>query len=155
MAAKQVRPPPAKPVATPVSLPPATSAPTALPPAPRLNGPVLLAQKGDWSVFQSTSGGGRTCFAATRPKDSAPHLDDRKPVFLYLTSYAPGDVRNEVTFKMGMPLDSGEMTSERSVMTMSLLARGNCPASAKARASDPQKTGVSGLVARASSSRRH
>ena len=89
----------------PVSLTPATQTPQTI--APRPDGPELLARKSDWSVFRAISGDSRTCFAATRPKDSSPRLANRKQPFLYLTTYAPGDVRNEVTFKLGMPLEPG------------------------------------------------
>jgi len=107
-----VRPTPYRPVAAaplvkPVSLPPDPAA--ALAPPSRPDGAVLLAQKGDWSVFRRISGDSRTCFVATRPKDSSPRLADRKPVYLYLTSYAPGDTRNEVTIKLGMPVESEEV----------------------------------------------
>ncbi len=99
------RPPAPVPQAKPVSLTPATQTPPAL--LARPDGPQLLARKSDWSVFRAISGDSRTCFAATRPKDSAPRLANRKQPFLYLTTYAPGDVRNEVTFKLGMPLETG------------------------------------------------
>jgi hypothetical protein len=99
-----IRPAPPK-LVKPIALTP-TPSPTALPP-PRNTGPALVMQKGDWSVFKAVTGDKRTCFAATRPKDSAPRLTDRQPVFLYLTTYAPTDVRNEVTFKLGMPLAVG------------------------------------------------
>ncbi len=100
------RPAPGPAIAKPVSLAPAAIAPP--PVVVRPGGPALLAQNGDWSVFRAISADNRTCFAATRPKDSSPRLADRKPVFLYLTTYAPGDVRNEVTFKLGMPLGADE-----------------------------------------------
>lgn len=99
------RPPALVPQAKPVSLTPATQTPQAL--VARPDGPQLLARKSDWSVFRAISGDSRTCFAATRPKDSSPRLANRKQPFLYLTTYAPGDVRNEVTFKLGMPLETG------------------------------------------------
>lgn len=98
------RPAPVAPIARPVSLTPASQTPPTI--VIRPGGPELLSQRGDWSAFRSISGDTRTCFVATRPKDSWPRLADRKPAFLYLTTYAPGDVRNEVTFKLGMPLDT-------------------------------------------------
>ncbi len=82
--------------------------PPATPLLPQTEKPVLLAQKTDWSVFRSVSGTGKTCFAATRPKDSEPSLGSRNPVYLYLTSYTTDGIKNEVTVKMGWnaPADS-------------------------------------------------
>ena len=97
---------------------PAVVAPTAPKPAsltpptttllPLTEKPLLLAQKTDWSVFRAAAGTGKTCFAATRPKDSEPRSGSRKPVTLYLTSYAAEGIKNELTVKLGWqaPADS-------------------------------------------------
>ena len=81
--------------------------PPAAPPLPQTEKPVLLAQKSDWSVFRASAGTSRTCFAATRPKDSEPRLGSRNPVTLYLTSYYSDGIKNELTVKMGWQTPAG------------------------------------------------
>jgi hypothetical protein len=94
----------------PILAHPAAVSPPAPPPAlltVRPDAPVLLAQRGDWSVFRASLGDTRTCFAATQPKDSAPRLLNRTPVYLYLTSYVPGGIRDEMTVKLGFVVPPG------------------------------------------------
>lgn len=70
-------------------------------PAPADQRPFLLGQVGDWSAFRTVANGTASCFATTRPMDSAPKLPGRAPVFLYLTSTPVGDVKSEVTVRLG------------------------------------------------------
>ena len=98
--ASQAKPPIAS-VARPASL--TAPAVRSIAPAEIVPGkPVLLSQKGDWSVFRAEINGTRTCFATTQPKDSAPRLSARKTAYFYFTSYRPGEVRNEITIKLGL-----------------------------------------------------
>ena len=69
--------------------------------------PQLLALNGDWSVFRAITDGGRTCYSATQPKDSAPRQAAREPVYFYLTNTTPGSVKHELTFKLGFAMAAG------------------------------------------------
>ncbi len=59
----------------------------------------------DWAVYVHEKNSSKTCFAISKPKDMAPKGVNRGDVFFYVSSW-PGDkVSNEVSIKIGYPLD--------------------------------------------------
>lgn len=60
----------------------------------------------DWAVYVHGAEAGKTCFAISKPKDMLPKGVNRGDVFFYVSSW-PGDkIDNEVSIKVGYPLDS-------------------------------------------------
>ncbi len=59
----------------------------------------------DWQVFVHEAQNEKVCFAATQPKSMEPKGAKRGPVFLYLTTWQKDGVRNELSVKIGYPLD--------------------------------------------------
>lgn len=85
--------------------------PPTLPPAPvDPSKPQLLALNGDWSMFRFVKDGRRTCFAATKPKDSVPRQQAREQAYFYVTDATPGSVKHELTFKLGLSATSAMAT---------------------------------------------
>lgn len=61
-----------------------------------------LIQKFDnWQVFLHEGQGEKICFAAAQPKTMEPKAAKRGPVFLYLTTWAKDNIRNEISVKLG------------------------------------------------------
>ena len=60
----------------------------------------------DWAVYVNESGSSKTCFAISRPKDMQPKGASRGDVFFYVSSWPKDKVKNEVSIKIGYPLDS-------------------------------------------------
>lgn len=65
----------------------------------------------DWAVYVHEKNNGKTCFAISKPKDMEPKGANRGDVFFYVSSW-PGDkVNNEISIKIGYPLDGGSAPS--------------------------------------------
>ena len=65
----------------------------------------------DWAVYVHEKDTSKTCFAISKPKDMAPKDVNRGDVFFYVSSW-PGDkVNNEISIKVGYPLDGGSVPS--------------------------------------------
>ena len=65
----------------------------------------------DWAVYVHDKDNSKTCFAISKPKDMAPKGANRGDVFFYVSSW-PGDkVNNEISIKIGYPLDGGSTPS--------------------------------------------
>jgi invasion protein IalB len=77
----------------------------ALAQAPTAANPALaakLVQKFDnWQVYMYDGQGEKMCFAVSQPKVMEPKAAKRGPVFLYLTTWAKDNVRNEISVKIG------------------------------------------------------
>jgi hypothetical protein len=59
----------------------------------------------DWAVYVHEKNTTKTCFAISKPKDMEPKGINRGDVFFYVSSW-PGDkVNNEISIKIGYPLD--------------------------------------------------
>jgi invasion protein IalB len=59
----------------------------------------------DWAVYVSGQGGSKTCFAISRPKDMEPKNVNRGGVFFYVSSWPKDKIKNEISIKIGYPLD--------------------------------------------------
>ena len=65
----------------------------------------------DWAVYVHEKDKTKTCFAISKPKDMLPKGVNRGDVFFYVSSW-PGDkVNNEISIKVGYPLDGGSAPS--------------------------------------------
>ncbi len=65
----------------------------------------------DWAVYVHEKDNNKTCFAISKPKDMAPKGVNRGDVFFYVSSW-PGDkVSNEISIKIGYPLDADSAPS--------------------------------------------
>lgn len=66
----------------------------------------LLQKIGDWSVFIHQNAGGRVCFAASAPTDMRPRsaTPRRSAVVFYVTAWQKGNIRNEISVKLGYPM---------------------------------------------------
>jgi len=94
--------------------PPSVPAQPASPLAPAFvapGQPVLLAFASDWSIFRAEKDGAKTCYSATQPKDTAPQQAARGPVYLYVTSYAPGTIKHELTVNLGFNVPKEGVTA--------------------------------------------
>ena len=65
----------------------------------------------DWAVYVHEKNSAKTCFAISKPKDMEPKDAKRGDVFFYVSSW-PGDkVNNEISIKVGYPLDGETVPS--------------------------------------------
>lgn len=68
----------------------------------------------DWAVYVHEKDTSKTCFAISKPMDMKPKGVNRGDVFFYVSSW-PGDkVNNEISIKIGYPLD-GESAPSASI----------------------------------------
>ena len=59
----------------------------------------------DWAVYVHEKDTSKTCFAISKPMDMLPKGVNRGDVFFYVSSW-PGDkVNNEISIKIGYPMD--------------------------------------------------
>ncbi|NBN65830.1 hypothetical protein GWI72_18870 [Microvirga tunisiensis] len=61
----------------------------------------------DWAAFTHSSGGGKVCFALTRPKVMAPSDRNHGEVFFFVSTRKAEGVANEPSFQVGYPLKEG------------------------------------------------
>ena len=65
----------------------------------------------DWAVYVHEKDAGKTCFAISKPMDMMPKGVNRGDVFFYVSSW-PGDkVNNEISIKIGYPMDEESVPS--------------------------------------------
>lgn len=55
----------------------------------------------DWSAYSASDGGGRVCFALSKPKDVTPAVDGYSQAYLYLTNRPGEGVSNEINLVAG------------------------------------------------------
>ncbi len=59
----------------------------------------------DWAVYVNDKGKDKTCFAISKPKDMEPKGVNRGEVFFYVSTWPKDKVSNEISIKVGYPLD--------------------------------------------------
>lgn len=65
----------------------------------------------DWAVYVHEKDASKTCFAISKPTDMKPKGVNRGDVFFYVSSW-PGDkVNNEISIKIGYPMDGESVPS--------------------------------------------
>jgi invasion protein IalB len=69
----------------------------------------LLKKIQNWQVYIHETPTEKVCFAATQPKRTQPKNARRDPIYLYLTTWARDGVRNEISVKVGYPLEKGSI----------------------------------------------
>jgi hypothetical protein len=57
--------------------------------------PTLLGSFKDWTAFQATASGGRTCYALSQPKSSEPKKAKRDPVYFLVSDWPSRRVKAE------------------------------------------------------------
>lgn len=66
---------------------------------------VVVNQYEDWTVYKSKTDNGDLCFVASTPKDFEPKKVNRGDIFFYVTTWPKFNVTQEVSVKLGYPLD--------------------------------------------------
>ena len=72
-------------------------------PAMAAEEPTLMGDYRDWHVYSGGSGGERTCFAVTPPKEMTPPGANRNGVFFMITSWPARNVKNQPSVVPGYP----------------------------------------------------
>ncbi|HVV65237.1 MAG TPA: invasion associated locus B family protein [Rhizomicrobium sp.] len=57
--------------------------------------PTLLGSFKDWSAFQASASGGRTCYALSQPKSSEPKKAKRDPIYFLISDWPSRRVKAE------------------------------------------------------------
>jgi len=65
----------------------------------------LVKSFGNWHVFVHGDAGDKICFAASQPQSIKPENVNRGPIFFYLTTWQKDGVHNEVSIKLGYPIN--------------------------------------------------
>lgn len=65
----------------------------------------------DWAVYVHEKNAAKTCFAISKPKDMEPKGVNRGDVFFYISSWPDDKVNNEISIKIGYPMDGETVPS--------------------------------------------
>lgn len=64
----------------------------------------VIKRFNDWTVYKASTSDGTLCFAASTPKDMEPKGVNRGDIFFYVTTWPKYKVRQEVSVKLGYPI---------------------------------------------------
>lgn len=78
----------------------------AFPPVIAQNAPVVLKEFNAWSLHQSRDTSHNICYAVTKPIQKAPKSANRAAVVFYVTTWPKDGVRNQVSVKLGYPINA-------------------------------------------------
>ncbi|WP_242390306.1 invasion associated locus B family protein [Polymorphum gilvum] len=73
--------------------------------------PTLLKQHNDWAAYSHASGGGKVCFALTKPTQMLPGDRNHGEVFFFVSTRPGEGVSNEPSLQVGYPLKEGSNVS--------------------------------------------
>ena len=77
--------------------------------APAAPAPTTIGTFSAWSAYVSNDAGGKTCFAATQPKNSkySRTISTRGDAFFMITTIPAKSIKNEASTIIGFPLKAG------------------------------------------------
>ena len=65
--------------------------------------PQLIGEYRDWAAWVNGSGGGKTCFIASKPKTTSPKGVNRGEIYFYVTHRPSRGIKGEVAVRIGYP----------------------------------------------------
>ena len=73
--------------------------------------PTLLKQQRDWAAYTHASGGGKVCFALTKPTQMLPTDRNHGDVFFFVSTRPSEGVNSEPSLQVGYPLREGSQVT--------------------------------------------
>ncbi len=67
----------------------------------------LIGSFGDWQAFKTKQGGKDVCLVSTKPSKSEPASAKRGDIFLMVSHFQEGNIRNQVQVLIGYPFKAG------------------------------------------------
>lgn len=67
----------------------------------------------DWAAYEHNGQPSKICFALTKPTKTSPKLQNRKPVFFYVSAWPKDGVKAEVSIKMGFTIKKDSVATIR------------------------------------------
>lgn len=69
----------------------------------------LLGTYGDWQAFKTKQGGKDVCLVSSKPTKTLPDGAKRGDIFILISHFQEGGVRNQVQILLGYPLKTGSV----------------------------------------------
>lgn len=77
----------------------------------------------DWAAYIGVGTAKKTCFVVSEPTASLPKGVKRGPIFFYISQYPGENVRNEISVKMGYPLQAKPVEVKIGANTFNLFTK--------------------------------